>query len=425
MLDNLDFTVVLEDEFYSVVDRNDFSENDVQSIYNYLNNKTEFISFSDHLKRFILRKLNITSGINEFDIAFYQKYIIDSFNSNQTPKSFRNTTTKTSVITKNWLTQSSVKRDVIFLLGFGLDMSVEEVSLFLINVQKEHDFNFKNPFETVCWYCYKNRLGYPEFVRLMDEYSNNFANRQTINFDSTTEIRNVVFDIKDENDLMECLLGIEYDAKVRNLSGTSQASFERLYNKVRSIIAEQYNSDEEAMASQKASSYMERLENSDKLSIEEKVFRANIIKKSAKKYNFYDISESDVEKVLCCGIPFDDNGNLMKYSYSTLSRHFENKRMSRKHIRDILIGKTDVERFDLITLNFYIHAMNGEENKNKRYIDFLNDTNEILRECFMGEIYVANIYECFLMMCILSDYPMGTYSDVLEMSFENDPESND
>ena len=35
----------------------------------------------------------------------------------------------------------------------------------------------------------------------------------------------------------------------------------------------------------------------------------------------------------------------------------------------------------------------------------------------MGEIYLANPYETFLLMCMLSDYPMGTYSDVLELSY--------
>ena len=108
----------------------------------------------------------------------------------------------------------------------------------------------------------------------------------------------------------------------------------------------------------------------------------------------------------------------MKYSYSTLATQFHNKRMSRQHLRDILIGKTDVDRFDLITLNFYIHAMSDEANNKRRYISFVESTNDILKKCYMGELYVANPYECFLLMCILSDCPMGTYSDVLELSYQ-------
>ena len=34
----------------------------------------------------------------------------------------------------------------------------------------------------------------------------------------------------------------------------------------------------------------------------------------------------------------------------------------------------------------------------------------------MGPLYIANPYECFLLMCILTDGPLGTYADVWELS---------
>ncbi len=419
MRNDFDFTVALEDEFYSVVDKKDFKENDAESIYKYLNNRTKIISFSDYLKRYILKKMNINADIGQFDIRFYQNYIINSFNNNSAPKSFRETSTKTSAITKNWLTQTSVKRDVIFLLGFGLDMTVDEVSYFLVNVQKEHDFNFKNPFEIICWYCYSRKLKYPEFLRLMDLYSNNSEQKDEYDFDSTIAIRDIFYGIKNENDLMHSLQNLKIENGGKSFSTTSKLYFDNLYNKIRKIIADQYNEDEIIAAENKAKDYMQKMSNSDKISIEEKVFRAEIIKKSARSYMFSDITEADVEKVLCCGTPFDEKGNLLKYSYSTLSDQFENKRMSRKHLRDIILGKTEIERFDLITMNFYIYAISEETNNNKRYIDFVNDTNSILKDCYMGEMYVANPYESFLMMCMLTDYPMGTYCDVIELSFDN------
>ena len=73
-----------------------------------------------------------------------------------------------------------------------------------------------------------------------------------------------------------------------------------------------------------------------------------------------------------------------------------------------------------MTLNFFIFSQDvkyAEDNKN-RYIAFVDSTNEILSECMMGEMYVTNPYECFLLMCILSDCPLATYADVWEMSFE-------
>ena len=51
-------------------------------------------------------------------------------------------------------------------------------------------------------------------------------------------------------------------------------------------------------------------------------------------------------------------------------------------------------------------------------MQFLNTTNEILEKCGMGELYVSNPYECFVLVCILSDDPLGTYADVWEMSYD-------
>ena len=61
--------------------------------------------------------------------------------------------------------------------------------------------------------------------------------------------------------------------------------------------------------------------------------------------------------------------------------------------------------------------MRNEKSAKQRCFDFIENTNQKLRGCNMGEIYLANPYETFLLMCMLSDYPMGTYSDVLELSY--------
>ena len=95
--------------------------------------------------------------------------------------------------------------------------------------------------------------------------------------------------------------------------------------------------------------------------------------------------------------------------------------MSRQHLHEIIAGKVDVDRFDLLTLLFFIHAMDDRiTNSKTRFIHFVDESNRILNDCSMGELYIANPYECFLLMCILSIYPMGTYADVLEKSFEEE-----
>ena len=49
-------------------------------------------------------------------------------------------------------------------------------------------------------------------------------------------------------------------------------------------------------------------------------------------------------------------------------------------------------------------------------------TNGYLADCSMGSLYITNPYECFVLMCILSEDPLGTYADVWELSYEPENE---
>ena len=54
-----------------------------------------------------------------------------------------------------------------------------------------------------------------------------------------------------------------------------------------------------------------------------------------------------------------------------------------------------------------------------RYLKFHESMNVILEKCFLGKLYIQNPYECFVLMCILSDEPLGTYADVWELSYHS------
>ena len=42
----------------------------------------------------------------------------------------------------------------------------------------------------------------------------------------------------------------------------------------------------------------------------------------------------------------------------------------------------------------------------------------ILKKCGMSEIYIVNPYECFLLMCLLTDCPLAVFSEIWEKSYE-------
>ena len=84
------------------------------------------------------------------------------------------------------------------------------------------------------------------------------------------------------------------------------------------------------------------------------------------------------------------------------------------------------DRFDLITLNFLLFSErrpradgNVSRERVKFFDEFIKSCNEILDKTCLGNIYVVNPYECFILMCILTDDPICTYSEVFEKSYES------
>ena len=78
-----------------------------------------------------------------------------------------------------------------------------------------------------------------------------------------------------------------------------------------------------------------------------------------------------------------------------------------------IIGVIPLDRCD-----FFLDFL--EDDSVKRYHTFVDETNTLLERCGMGQLYVANPYDAFLMICMLTDYPLGTYADVWEMSYDSD-----
>ncbi|MBQ5969129.1 MAG: hypothetical protein IJL52_03325 [Clostridia bacterium] len=415
----INFTERYEDVFYDTVDTETFQDEDADAIYARLQQKIHLIPFGDYLKRYLYQKASLTGRMTDVPLHDYQEIIVQSFAANQTPKSFTETSAKLSALAKNWLTQRSVKRQVIFLLGFGLNMTVRDVSEFLTHAQRERDFNFKNPFEIICWYCYRNGYGYPKFRQLLAAYDALPSKQVPEDLGATISLRDEFMAIETERDLLRKLAQLKIDNCGQLFSVSAKAHFDGLYAHVRTIILDQYQRDAILEAEERAKAYYFSVSRSPALTYEEKFARAERIRTSPRIWKLSEITEADVEKFLCCGIPYDKKGNLLRFSQSTLAVHFNNKRMSRQHLHDIRTRRVDVDRFDLLTLLFFVYAMDEKITNNKtRYIRFVDQANRMLQDCCMDKLYIANPYECFLLMCILSDAPMGTYADVLERSYE-------
>ena len=382
---DFEFTRKAAQRFRQVVSLDSFEDEDADVIFHYLYKEMELVSFGDHLKRYIYERAGLEEPYAEVTQEIYRDIVLESFKETCTPKSMNPTSTKLPSLINNWLNQASVKRETVFLLGFGLRMSVEDVSDFLTKVLREEDFDFHNPDEVIYWYCYSNQFGYYK----AEEYKETYKELTPIEKKGSEVLYGGGICIDCEQKLLEYLAylkGKTDDPK----SETSPAfqEFMKLYTRAQEIIAAMYQKDEE-----------EQNRN--------KIWKAQ------------NITPSDMEKVICSGIPINSMGNLKKMSASILAKHFSQKRFSRQRITNILNHKFPVERFDLITMEFFIISQEMEdEDPYNRYHIFLERIQEILLRCGMSEIYIVNPYESFILMCLLTDCPLAVFSEIWEKSYE-------
>lgn len=386
-----DFTNRSWDALYDAVDDTYFQDKDAALIYAALHKRLRFISFGEYLKRYIYRKACLEEPFEEVPLKVYQQIIKFSFLENNTPESFEPTTAKLSAMSKKWLTQQTVRRKVVFLLGFGLAMSVEDVNEFLTKGLREQEINAKNPFEVICWYCYKNGYSYLKFEKLWRIYCETPANSIDIKLlysDLTIGARNAIKKINNDAALIAFVSKLKISDQRPVLSVTARKYFDNLLYNARELVADVYNKE----------TNRKRL------------------------YKPEDITESDLEHIISSSIPVDRHGNLTPAKASALNEQFAGKRFNRQHISEVLAGRAEVTRFDLITLNFFIyaHTVDAYPNANARYGAFVDSTNSILENCYLGELYISNPYECFVLMCILSEDPLGTYADVWELSYNKE-----
>lgn len=387
-LDEMDFTNMAWESLYQAVDDKNFSDRDAELIYTSLTNKMKLVSFGDYLRRYIYRRAELKTPFLEVPITEYQEIIKCSFADNETPASFEPNTAKLSQLSRNWLTQSLVKRKVVFLLGFGLSMSVEDVNQFLTKALLEQEINPKDPFEVICFYCLKNGYNYLKFKKLYDTYkgiSPQNLDIMSIIGDQTVFLNANMNLISNDITLMNYLASMKVDKNVSCMSESLKYHFFNLYDEAKTCIAKLYTETDDRK----------------------------------RKYSKEDITESDFEHIICSAVPVDRHGNLTPAKKSKLNEQFKGRRFSRQRISEIIAGETEITRFDLLTLNFFIYSQRLDTftTVKERYSSFFNSSNKMLDECFLGEIYVQNAYECFLLMCMLSDDPLGTFADVWELSY--------
>jgi uncharacterized protein YggL (DUF469 family) len=347
----------------------------------------EIVSFNEYLKRYIYQRSKMEEPIESIPKKVFLDTLVNSYVENIAPYSFHPTKLKMRPTLYNIVKAHSVSRTTIFNLGFGLKMNDLEVEEFLTKVNKEESFDFSNAEETIYWFCFHQNHRYSKAKELLDYYHE---------IDVTEHENASLWDAMKHDPKMyvhseqELKVYLKYLKTFLNSNQTAYEEFMKLYDQVRDLILDSY----------KDSDFIDGIE---------------------KVYKREDINPFMIEKILYAEIPYVGN-NLEKMSASLLSKQFQNKRMSRQHLSSILRKKVKPDRFDLITLLFFIYAHNiyyenTEEDKTDRFRDFIDDINAILNKCNMAGIYPVNPYEAFILMCLVTDEPLGAFYDVWRLSY--------
>ena len=421
MIPELDFTRRAMDTFYDAVDDPYFRDQDPDVIYATLKDKVQIVSFGDFLKRYIYEKTGMSGNYKEIPVTEYRDIICDEFAERQTPASFTPTTARLRNLAKNWLDQRTVNRTLVLLLGFGLGMSADDVNMFLTKALKEQRLNAKDPFEVICWYCYTYGCSYVKFEQLWNEYRRTGGMERDRHplLDATSEFKRRMISVTDENQLMNYLKDLPIAPGTTRQSVMARRQFDALYAKTREWVADVLTGIEENESRVRRDRMEEKLNRDDRYYDFEKREMLEKADRGSRRYHGTEIGAAQVEQVAFAAIPKDKNGNMLPMKASTLNSQFSGARLNRQHLGDILSGKGPITRYDLITLSFFAFLRDaGEEGPAlKRYSAFIETTNEILEKSDMGPMYPVNPYESFIMMCILSEDPIGSFSDVWELSY--------
>ena len=417
------FTDTILEEFYQVVDSEGFRTGDSgHMIYSHIIREGSGISFGTYLRQYLHKTEGLTWTAESIPLDTYRDILLQAFSDNGVPASFDETTCRLSALVKNWLTQQTVSRSVVFLLGFALRMPSEDVSRFLTEALHETDFNPKDPHEAVCFFCYRNGLMFAQYTRLFQYYQKLPVKRETVFSRSfqTDTVNEKLQNVKTPDELMRFIRYLKgrlpEDGALKRI--TARNTFLMLYEKIRSLIAEIYNqtldedSDIRFQALQKRISENSRLYDYEKDTEFRRLRNTNWLR----QYSPEDISGADVERVFYAGIPLDKNRNLVPENSFIGNSFLKGKRLTRQRLSAILSGKQEPDRYDLITLNFFLYTQRVDEipNPQRLYSSFCESTSAILKTCGMAPIDILQPYERMLIMCTLSFDPLSTFSDTIQ-----------
>ncbi len=341
------------------------------------------IPFCDYLRRYIIRKTGIPTDASVDECAAIMR---SSFREYGVPTSFSSSTIRLATFVRNCLTQRTISRENVFLLAFGLRMTPDDVNELLTHALHEEEIYFKNTFEAICWYCYAYGYGYSKYRQMTECLDQMERTSLHSLFDEDTgELRRYLTSkASAEEKFLTALTRLKEHDGTLTLHNSIRIEYAALYREVQEIIR------------------------ADKLT-----------KSSGHTAPPTEITPTDIEKALYPSVPRDSFGNLLPEKASALSVFFTGVRLTRHRLGKLNTNLTDITRYDLLTLCFYVFSCEAEKPllAEDRTSSFGKAANAVLRRAGLWNIYPAHPYEAFLLLCAANEKPFEVFSKVMGDSY--------
>ena len=390
-----EYTKMAARSLRTVISSRDFEDQSPEVILNFLLENKEQVSFGDQLRRYLFGHFDMGPSFSSIGLKDYIQLIITSFKKNGTPFSMEASTRAPSASVKKWLTQTSVRRSVVFLLGFGLRMSIEDVETFLVKYLNERSFNLVDFKEAIYQYCYFNGFDYAKAQSLIDYYNSmDPSDPRTPVLTGSPKLGKM----RSDEEIKAYLCHLKTKVKYEKKKDAAYTNFDLLLDTVIALIAED-----------KTRSHFDH-DNSD------------LSSGFTRDMSSSDISLRMVEETLYSSTDYSEDGNIQSMKDSLLKDKFARYRLSRQRMNGLRKQTLDVDRYDLITLLFFIYSQENWEFRSpqmrkKRCMEFIDQINEILVQSGMIRMYPVNPYESFILLCLMSRDPWDTFCDVWYESY--------
>lgn len=424
------FTQQAENEFWDEISLEinkglNERKNDNKKVIEYLNKKRNTITLGFALKRYICENFSIEFNEEEdkylcaikFENNEMKKFNLDNFQREDCSIDEyinlmkvlieKNGVKVNSSDAKRWLEAKDCKRETFFKkLSFILEMEPENVVVFLNRTLGEKGYNFRNPKEIIYYFCHNNRLKIQKAEELIEEYETiNINNEGKYEFKYTNILKNEVKDINDNNELLEYLKNNK--SSWTNMSESIQNEFINLINDIKKLLS--------------------------------------FIESEA------DINNDFLERFILQGVPRETKGQdtqnniaseFVSHKDSKLKELLDNI-LKRDKIDKKLQGKAEATRKDLIFLSFikftllvggYEEIMDSDEfgeeatelsedhkeGPVQSMLHFREVTDNMLLKNGMGELYLPNKFDNFILLSLCFKEPYEYFSDVIEDSFSTE-----